>query len=341
MFFRIKENDYEKQPVSVIICGRNEASNLKRYLPSILSQEYPVYEIIVVDDSSTDNSGSILEEISAKYSHFRYTTIPYDEKFSHNKKLAVTVGIKAAQYEHLLLTDADCYAESKDWISKMCGNFSEKTDIVLGYGGYIRKKGLLNKFIRFDTLFIALQYFTFALSGFPYMGVGRNLAYKKSLFFRNKGFASHSRIISGDDDLFINEVASTQNTKIEICKQSHTRSEPENNFNSWVNKKRKHILTGKKYRSIHKLLLSGELLSRMFFYISFTLLLFFSDYPEYITGAFLIRLIIQQIILKITINRLNEQNLLLYSLPFDIVLPFFNLSLAIINYITRKRERWN
>lgn len=341
VFFRISDTKNEKPPVSVIICSRNEAHNLQRYLPSVLTQEYPEYEVIVVNDSSTDDTGDILEKMSKEYPRLRYTTIPYEERFRHNKKLAVTVGIKAARHEHLLFTDADCYAESKDWISSMCRNFDDKTDIILGYGGYTAEKGLLNKFIRFDTLFIALQYFSYALAGSPYMGVGRNLAYKKSLFFQNKGFASHSHIVSGDDDLFINEVGTKRNTRIEVSKQSHTRSEPEKTIRAWVIKKRRHLTTGVRYKFVHKILLSGEPATRIFFYISFVLLLIFNVYPEYIGGAFLLRLIVQIIILKITINRLCEKYLLLYSLPFDIVMPFFNIGLTIANYIISRRERWN
>ena len=225
IFYRSKKNiDDLKEPVSVVICARNEEQNLEKNLPSILTQDYPNYEVIVVNDCSEDESEFVLERFQKKFKHLRTTTIKPDEKFYHSKKLALTIGIKAAKYEHILLTDADCYAESNRWIEKMKSNFSEKTDIILGYGGYKREKKLINNLIRFDTLFIAIQYLTFALAKKPYMGVGRNLAYKKSVFFKNKGFASHNHVASGDDDLFINQVANKKNTKIEISKESITRS---------------------------------------------------------------------------------------------------------------------
>jgi len=198
----------KKEPVSVIICAQNEAENLKNNLPAILEQNYENFQVIVVNDCSTDNSQDILSEMMTRYPNLYVTRIDKDEKFSHGKKLALTVGIKAAKNEWLLFTDADCKPADKNWIASMASNFTEKTDIVLGYGGSIKSKGLLNRLIRFDNLFIALQYFTFARAGIPYMGVGRNLAYRKSLFFKARGFASHHHIISGDDDLFVNQNAS-------------------------------------------------------------------------------------------------------------------------------------
>ena len=205
-----------QEPVSVIICARNEADNLDNYLPVILSQDYPDYEVIVVNDCSTDNSDIILKKYLEQYPQLRISTIKEDKKFSHGKKLAVTIGIKAAKYDRLLFTDGDCKPESNQWLSLMAANFSADTSIVLGYGGYFPQPGLLNKYIRYDTLMIALQYFSFALCKIPYMGVGRNLAYKRSLFYAGKGFSTHFHLASGDDDLFVNENATKTNTAIEL-----------------------------------------------------------------------------------------------------------------------------
>ena len=212
----------KENPVSVIICAKNEANNLSRFLPLVLDQNYPDFEVIVVNDSSTDNTEALLNELSGKFKNLRFTNIPENEKFKHGKKLALTVGIKAAMHENLLFIDADCYPADREWIRLMSGRFTKQKTIVLGYGRYERRKGLLNILIRYETVFTAIQYFSFSIKGKPYMGVGRNLAYNKSLFFNNKGFASHYHIQTGDDDLFINEVANNKNTAIEFRKESHT-----------------------------------------------------------------------------------------------------------------------
>ncbi len=135
------------------------------------------------------------------------------------------MGIKSARYETLLLTDADCVPASENWMQLMQDGYRPETEIVLGYGGYHPTSSLLNRIIRFETFHAALQYLSYALAGIPYMGVGRNLSYKKDVFLRNKGFSSINQIPGGDDDLFINQVANKHNTAIVIDREAHTLSE--------------------------------------------------------------------------------------------------------------------
>lgn len=330
-----------KEPVSVVICARNEQENLEKHLPTILAQDYPDYEVIVVNDCSEDESEFVLERFQKKYKHLKVTTIKPDEKFYHTKKLALTIGIKAAKNDLVLLTDADCSAYSKKWIEKMQENFTDKTEIVLGYGGYIKEKKIINNIIRFDTLFIALQYLTFALGKKTYMGVGRNLAYRKSIFFKNKGFASHNHIESGDDDLFISEVANKTNTSIEISHESITRSNAEPSFSAWFKQKKRHITTGKLYKRGTKWRLFCENTSRISFYILFALsLIWFKDLHIYILGAFAFRMLILLSIYKVTMIRFNERNLFLSSILYDFLMPYLNFSFILANSFTPKKNKW-
>ncbi len=328
------------KPVSVIICARNEANNLENNLPYILEQDYPDYEVIVVNDCSEDHTEEVLARLKEKYSNLRSTILKKDVKFTHGKKLALTIGIKSALYEYLLLTDADCRPSSPLWISQMQKHFVPPNEIVLGYGSYERKPGLLNKLLRFDTFFIALQYLSFALAGFPYMGVGRNLAYKRSLFFENKGFASHLKLESGDDDLFINQVASKENTEVEFSHLAHTCSVPPESWAEWYGQKRRHLTTGMHYSRSTRFLLGMEMISRLLFYISFIMLIFSQVYILYIIGLFLIRLTTSVLILNSGMNRLNEKNLLLFSPIFDIFIFLFNTFCVASNLIFQKRSRW-
>ncbi len=329
------------EPVSIIICARNEEENLKKNLISFLNQDYPNYEVIVVNDCSEDESEFYLDQLQKKYTHLKVTTIKQDEKFIHSKKLALTIGIKAAKYEWLLLTDADCFAESPKWIERMQRKFTEKTEIVLGYGGFVYKEGLLNNLIRFDALFIALQYLTFAMARKPYMGVGRNLAYRKSLFFKNKGFASHYKIISGDDDLFINEAATKTNTNWEISHESITRTFAKESFNEWFKQKKRHTTTSKYYTFSNKIRLFFEPFSRVLFYILFVLtLIWYTPFYPYILGVFVFRMIMQLIIYKVAINHLKEKYLLLPSLFYDIILPFLGIAFYVSNIFSTKQVKW-
>ncbi len=224
--FKAPDSSPPRGPVSVIICARNEEENLRNFLPKVLEQEYPGFEVIVVNDCSDDDSYNVLGEYLQKYPSLHVSNITKDPKFTHNKKFAQFIGIKAAQNEILLFTDADCCPESQKWIETMVSHFDDKTDFVLGYGGYFATKGLLNKYIRYDSMVIAMQYLGMAIRGIPYMGVGRNLAYRRSVFFEKKGFGNYSHLASGDDDLFVNANALKTNTSLEFRKESHTRSVP-------------------------------------------------------------------------------------------------------------------
>ncbi len=340
LFFRKNVTRTIKEPVSVIICARNEGQNLDKFLPSILTQDYPDYEVIVVNDCSTDDTDEVIGKYIRQYPHLRTTTINEDKKFSHGKKLAITIGIKASRNELLVFTDADCKAESKLWLSKMQENFADEKSIVLGYGGYFRKPGLLNNYIRYDTLTIAIQYLSYGLAGKPYMGVGRNLAYRKSLFFKKKGFASHYSLLSGDDDLFVNENATKSNTAIEISKESHTRSVPAESLRQWIKQKKRHMSTGKYYKQGHKTLLGIEQLTRFLYYASFVFLVSDNILPWYVICAFSARTLIQIIIIKNAMIRFKEKHLLLSSLFFDILSVIINFSLQISIRLRPKRRKW-
>jgi|WetSurMetagenome_2_1015567.scaffolds.fasta_scaffold43442_3 poly-beta-1,6-N-acetyl-D-glucosamine synthase len=340
VFYNKKPQPPAREPVSVIICARNEEDNLDAYLPVVLNQNYPKYEVIVVNDCSTDNSEDVLKKYSEQYPHLKVSTIKEDKKFTHGKKLAVTIGIKAAKYERLLFTDGDCKPESNQWLNLMSANFTDKISIVLGYGGYFPQPGFLNKYIRYDTLMIALQYFSYALCGMPYMGVGRNLAYNRSLFYSGSGFSRHFHLASGDDDLFVNENANKTNTAIEFQRESHTRTAPKDSFDRWFFQKKRHFSTNRLYKKSHKFLLALEPISRILFYASFIFLMLFPVYRPWAALLFGLRLIIQLFVIKKTMNRLNEKNLLLISLLFDLMSLFFNFGLLLSSRTRPSNYQW-
>ena len=340
IFHKPLSSHIRKLPVSIIICARNEEENLKKNLPLILEQDYPEFEVIVVNDSSADGTEDILRDLKKEYPHLRCSSIKENIHIRRGKKLALTIGIKAANHEWVLLTDADCSPAGKDWLSVMQRNFNKQVGVVLGYGAYSRRKGLLNMFIRYDALFIAIQYIGFAIAGFPYMGVGRNLAYRKELFFRNKGFASHYELASGDDDLFINEIANKKSTKIEIRHESHTISEPKKSWKDWYYQKKRHLTTGPRYRPLTKFLLGTEIMSRILFYAGFGALLAFHILLPYILGIFIVRMLSTIVIIKLSMTRMNEKYLLLISPLLDIVLPLMHIYMVFSNYVASKRARW-
>ena len=172
------------------------------------------------------------------------------------------------------------------------------------------------------------------------MGVGRNLAYKKALFFANKGFANHYHLLSGDDDLFVNENATNFNTAIEFSHESHTRAEPEKRLRDWIKQKRRHLSTGRYYKFKHKFLLGLEVMSRLLYYSSFAYLITAPNYRVYVISAFGCRLLIQLIFTKRAIMLLKEKNLLVTSLFVDIFSLFINFILFVSNRFRREKRRW-
>jgi biofilm PGA synthesis N-glycosyltransferase PgaC len=306
-------------PISVIISARNEAEKLPENLPSILEQNYPDFEVIVVNDCSVDDSENVLKAIQLKYPQLKIVTIVENERHKTGKKFALTMGIKASKNEHLLFIDADCKPASDEWIARMASNFTGNTEIVLGYSPYYKTKGFLNSLIRFETAKTAVNYLSAALAGNPYMGIGRNLAYTKTLFFKSKGFGSHMHIMSGDDDLFVNQNATGDNTAIEIHPDAFTFSPAKNTFASWFVQKRRHMGVGKLYKSNHRRMLSFDALTGFSFYILLILSLALDYDPLPALGIFVFRLIAQLIIYSRTFSKLHVKNLLWYLPLFDLV----------------------
>jgi len=327
-------------PVSVIICARNEETNLALNLASVLEQDYPLFEVIVVNDCSEDNTEQVLMEFKQKYPHLRSTIIKNGGSFRNSRKFAATVGIKTAQHEWLLFTDADCRPGSSLWIASMSRYFLDKKDIVLGYGGYMAQKGYLNKWIRYDTCFTALQYFGFAKMGKAYMGVGRNLAYRKSLFFEHNGFAEHAHIFSCDDSLFVNQAATKRNVAVTCIHEAHTRSIPKRTFREWIWQKRRHITTGKFYKNSLNLWLTLEPFSRVLMWASFVVNMIFCPFWQYIFIMFMMRMVIFMSVMGVVVKRLNEPGILLHAIFLDLGMPFVNLYVFLLNRISSKHNKW-
>ena len=338
-FYKAKKKTTKTQAVSVVICAKNEYYNLKENLPIILNQDYPDFEVVVVNDFSDDETTELLDDFKKKYPHLKVVNLTRNLNFFSGKKFPLSLGIKSAKNEILLLTDADCKPNSLKWIGQMASGFNLKTDIVLGYSPYKKEKGLLNSLIRFDTLHIAIQYLSYSLIGKTYMGVGRNLAYRRSVFYKNKGFSSHYKIQSGDDDLFINDVATKTNTSIEIRPESHTLSKASSTFSQWINQKRRHLSTSKYYKGKFKFLLGSYSLSQILFFASFFILIFYSFGFLIVITAFLLRLISQLFIIKKCMNRLNEKELLLLSPLFELMFIILNI-LFMISGMIFKQNKW-
>lgn len=336
-FFKNRSTEYKEHPVSVVICARNELKNLRNNLPKILEQDYKKYQVIVVNDCSWDETENFLEEYADAYPHLKIVTIKEQERYKHGKKFAVTLGIKAAEHEIILLTDADCYPAGKDWLREMTKNIGGNRQIAIGYGAYEKKAGLLNKWIRMDTVFNAVQYLSYALSKIAYMGVGRNLCYSKSLFFKHKGFASHNHLLSGDDDLFVNQVATKNNVAVELNPESFTYSNPKETIGEWLQQKKRHMSTGMHYKAQHQFLLGFFYLSQIFLYTLFATLIILSFQIKIVLVFFFSRMLIQLVVIGMSMKKLKETDILWLLPLYDIMIVFIYPILAISNLFIKPK----
>lgn len=340
LFNKQKEkNSLKEIPVSVIICAKNEAKNLKIFLPFVIEQHYKEFEIVLINDASSDETLEIMESFREQHDNIKIIDVKNTEAFWGNKKYALTLGIKAAKHEHLLFTDADCKPISKNWITEMCNYFSSEKTIILGYGKYKKEKKLVNLFVRFETLLTAIQYFSYAKLESPYMAVGRNLAYTKTDFFNVKGFIKHMQIKSGDDDLFIQDAANKKNTAICTHQNSFTESLAPTSFLKWFQQKRRHISTANYYKTKHQFFLGLFFVSKVLFFL-FAIFSFYNCSWKIVLPIVLFYYTIQFLVVGFSAKKLKETQII-YFLPFlEIGLLLFQFSIFIRNKIS-KPTHWN
>lgn len=261
-------------PLSIVVCAHNEVENLKELIPLLLEQEYPQpLEILIIDDRSWDGTHVLVKEYQLEYPQVNLVRVKEEPRYMSPKKFALFLGIKAAKNEHLLLTDADCRPLSAQWAQKMASGFLGGNDIVLGVSPYMHIYGFLNHLIRFETFLTAMQYVSFAKRGKAYMGVGRNLAYTKATFFRNKGFSAHIQSLGGDDDLFVRDAAKHSSVQVVVSKEAQTESAPETRWRSWWRQKRRHMSAGRQYQAQDKFKIGLFVLVNVLFYVISPILL--------------------------------------------------------------------
>ncbi|MBN7813297.1 glycosyltransferase [Algoriphagus sp. H41] len=247
------KNQNPEEGVTVLVAAHNEFHNLKTLIPKLFEQDYGKFDVMVVNDRSTDRTKRLLEEMMAIYPRLRSVTVKYTPKHVTAKKFALTLGIKVSKNDVILLTDADCMPTSNQWIRKMTAPVREDgRTFSLGFSGYAVKSSLLNRWIQFETILTALFYFSFGLWNAPFMGVGRNLCYRRSFFMDAKAFKGIWHIEGGDDDLFVNQYATGKNTAIVLDPEANTTSIPKETWKEYLVQKKRHLHAGKYYRGEDK-----------------------------------------------------------------------------------------
>ena len=306
----------ELPPLSVVICARNESENLRRNLPAILKQDYPDFEVIVINDGSTDESEDLLSELEEEYPNLYHSFTPDSARYISRKKLALTLGIKASKYDWLVFTEADCTPVSDKWLRRIARNFTPSTDIVLGYSGYERGKGWLH-----------------------------NLAYRKELFFKVKGFSTHLNMQRGEDDLFINQIANENNTRVETSPDSVIRMQPVERYKDWKEEKVSYMATARFYKGSQRWLLGLETATRLLFYVAclsgivFGILSFHWLAAGLALLLWIVRYSAQAYVINKTANEMGDNRSYYFTLPvFDIIRPLQSLKFRLYRLYRRKGD---
>jgi glycosyltransferase involved in cell wall biosynthesis len=297
-----------------------------------------------VNDSSWDDTADILKALQISYPSMHIIEINEDKQIMQGKKFALTLGIKAAMYDVVLLTDADCRPTSSNWITEMTKGVGERKEITLGFSGYKKYPGYLNKLIRFDAFITGLNYLGFAKTGRPYMGVGRNLCYTKTAFFRIGGFRTHYKLASGDDDLFVKEASTARNTQNIFHYDAQTLSEPHKSWAKWSFQKKRHFTTAPLYRGSVKF--SLMLWPLTYFVLWMAAIALSVIYPNPIVWAVLggiifLRYLIQFIVLNVSCNKLKISKDILWLFPVLEHHLFLVHSVLYLHNLVRKPQKWN
>jgi glycosyltransferase involved in cell wall biosynthesis len=323
-------------PFSVIISARNEARNVIKYLPSILEQDYPTFEVIIIDDNSTDDTSKILNHFKGQYAHLHIIKI--EHKKSAGKKEGLQRAIRNTKYEWLVFTDADCYPKSDQWLRKMASKCDEKTEIILGYSPYSKENGLLNDFIRYETFMTAVIYGTFTLSGIPYMGVGRNMAYKKSTFLNTVSKEKFEKTASGDDDLAVNAMANSHNTVLQFEEKARVISLPKTTFSDFIKQKTRHLSPSTHYKAGHQWLLGLLAMSQATFYPVIIFLCFLNfNLAAYIFFLRMVTMVPFQISLM---NKMEAKDLRNKVILLDLLFFLYYWYIS-FKWLKTKNSSWN
>lgn len=323
-------------PVSVIVCAHDEAANLRELIPILLEQDHPQFEVIIVNDRSNDETYDLLLQMTSQYPQLRMVNVNHLPDGMHGKKYGLTLGIKAARHEIILLTDADCRPSSNQWITMMSSRFSAETEFVLGYSPYTKYPGILNLFIRFETLLTGMFYIAFARLGMPYMGVGRNLAYRKSMFLKVKGFTDLLPLVGGDDDLLVNRYAHKGNTVTCIGTGALVFSEPKKNFREFFWQKVRHLKAGIHYRFSHRAWLGFFSITQAAVWFLGIALLFSAPEWMYATGGLVLRTLVLCIAAHLAARRFGHA-FESWAVPLlDILFVFYYLSTGWVALVSKK-----
>ena len=324
-------------PISIVMVVKDAASVLLKTLPKLLNQQYEDFEVVIVNDNSQDETQLLVVEYQQQYKNIKLVNLDTAVTTIRGKKFALSMGIRCATYDHVIITDPECSPTSSHWLEKMTQNFVGQKRIVLGYSTYEKRNNLFNRLLHFDTLVNAVQYFSLARIHSTYRGDDKNMAFTKSLFDAQRGFASHNHISYGDEDIFISRAATKNNTAIEFSHDAVTVLQRGTNHRYWRDHKEGLYFTRKYNTFKNRLILNSYGVINFLFYVAlvFAILITLNDLVLLCVtlGIIASRIISQYFVFGFAAKKLNEKQvipaLLIYDIIFTILNPLYYLAAQI------------
>jgi glycosyltransferase involved in cell wall biosynthesis len=336
-FYKKTFEETDEKPVSVVIIANNQYRDVNENLAAFLEQAHRRYEVVLVVDNSEDGTMELMDEFTKKYPHLRIVELTQSLNWFSGRKFPLSLGIKSAYSDLILLTDITCRPANEKWITEMTAAMQPGREIVLGYSSW-RTKSKINKWLRFTAFYDALLYLSMALSGIPFKGIGRNLSYTRELFYRNKGFSAHYTILAGDDELFVNNTATSKNVSVQISPGSRINQVRPYSFRRWLASERDRLSIRRYFKAGHRLLIEIYNVSLFLFYGLLTALLILKAPWVSVAAVFALRFISQLILFGLVQKRLHEKNLLLLTPFFEIFLMFIDFFIRLRLLFSRKRK---
>lgn len=329
-------------PVSVVLAARDESHLLIKSLPVLLSQDYPNYEVVLVNDNSIDETSDLVKEFKNTYPNIHYVDMTSSISNIRGKKFPLAIGIKAAKNEVVVLTDASSIPSSPYWLQHIAGRFTRKTRVVFGGVSVIRKSGFINALMRFDAVRNIITSFSYTLAGMPVMANGRNLAYTRTLFLKNKElFMAQPRMPYGDDDIFMNKVAATATCDVEPDSDaliSQTGLTP----SRWFQQKKASFVTRSYYTTGSRILLKAYNFLSFLFYAALVCTIVFC-LKDFVLlgigiGVAVLKIAAQHLVFGKAAKKINEKGLTPFLLLYDLVFVFLN---PCINFLSKfEKRKW-
>ncbi len=340
--FIFSDKQKDKEPnhpsISLVVTSRNYVDQLQVLLPSLLAQDYPDFEVVVVDDCSTDGTDWLLAEMKISHGNLKTTRIIQETDFPN--ALAISIGVRAATKEWLLYLSPLCVVPDNQWLRNYAQRLEQDKEASIGYMNYYKTKGSYKNWLRFENFTSYLlsgagKAFGVAMPVFEY-----NIAYRREKFLELRGFAAVLDSPFSENELFVNKIATKNNLVVQNNRTAPIAYEGEADWIDLVEFKKKQLMLRRKLTSGQRFFRSLNLVSRLVLTGTLVLLLVVSPLKFWVLGAWIFLLIFEMSWIAVATKKLGEKNFLPALLIYKAFLPLINGFFIFNQLFTGQKRKW-